>query len=83
MDGAWRGRKEVVEAIEANFAKVSNQKTLVESLIQQNDSIVMRVRETGQWTESRKLYEFRGVLWFTFEGSLIKQVEEFLTDTQG
>jgi ketosteroid isomerase-like protein len=76
MDGAWRGRDEVVAATRRNFALVANQKPEVESMISQGDSIAVLLRERGMFKSSGQTYSVRGVQWFTFANGKIKRIDQ-------
>jgi uncharacterized protein len=76
MDGAWRGRDEVVAATRRNFALVANQKPEVESMISQGDSIAVLLRESGMFKSSGQTYSVRGVQWFTFANGKIKRIDQ-------
>jgi len=78
MDGAWRGRDEVVAATRRNFALVANQKPEVESMISQGDSIAVLLRESGIFKSSGQTYSVRGVQWFTFADGKIKKIDEIV-----
>ena len=38
----------------------------------------MLLHETGNFKATRKKYEVRGVMWYTFDGLLLKRIEEFV-----
>jgi ketosteroid isomerase-like protein len=76
MDGAWRGRDEVVAATRRNFALVANQQPAVESMISQGDSIAVLLRESGMFKSSGQTYSVRGVQWFTFANGKIKRIDQ-------
>ncbi len=78
MDGAWRGRPRVLQALEQNFGKVEAQKTSTESMVCQGVSIALLITETGRLKVDGRAYHVRGVIWFLFAGERIKRVEEFL-----
>jgi ketosteroid isomerase-like protein len=76
MDGAWRGRDEVVAATRRNFALVADQKPEVESMLSQRDSIAVLLRESGMFKSSGQTYSVRGVQWFTFANGKIKRIDQ-------
>lgn len=78
IDGSWRGREEVIPAIASNFGKITEQRPEIESTIQQGNVVAMLFRETGRFKSDRRRYQARCVLWYTFEGTQIKRVEEFV-----
>src|ERR1700735_2280380 len=47
MDGAWKGRSEVVAATRKNFAMVAAQQPEIESMICQGDCVAVLLRESG------------------------------------
>ena len=65
-------------AITANFAKITEQVPEIESMIQQDDSIALVLRENGKLVEDGQPYRIRGVMWFEFESAKVKRIEEFL-----
>lgn len=79
MSGSWKGRSAVVAAIESNFGLVTEQNPRVEGFLHDCSSSAVLLRETGRFRASGRRYEIRGVAWYTFEGSLIKRVDEFMT----
>jgi len=82
MDGSWRGRERVLEAMAANFGQITEQKPETEALIEQGNRIAMLIRESGRWKESGNSYSVRGVIWWTFEGNRLTRVEEFFGPTR-
>jgi ketosteroid isomerase-like protein len=82
MDGCWRGREHVMQALTANFDKVTEQKPEPESVIEQGNQIAMLIRESGRWKESGHPYRVRGVIWWTFDGNRLARVEEFIGPTR-
>ena len=76
MDGAWRGRDEVVAATRRNFALVASQKPEVESMISQDELIAVLLRESGMFKSSGQTYSVRGVQWFTFANGKIKKIDQ-------
>jgi ketosteroid isomerase-like protein len=77
IDGSWKGRQEVVEAIARNFGKIAEQHSRVEAMIEQGDSIALLMSEHG--VLNGEPYRVRGVLWWTFEGDQVARTEEFVT----
>ena len=51
----WQGCANMVEAVRANFARISHQNSSIEGLIQQGDAVALRVRETGELVADRVL----------------------------
>ena len=74
--GSWYGYRDVTAAIAANFSKVTGQKPVIESMIQQDQVIAVRIRETGRIIATGEEYAVRGVLWFEFEDALIRRIDE-------
>jgi ketosteroid isomerase-like protein len=79
MDGAWRGRSEVVEATRKNFDLVTGQQPEVEGMISQGACIAILLRESGVLKSTGQSYRLRGVQWFTFANGKIKRIDEILT----
>jgi ketosteroid isomerase-like protein len=78
MDGTWRGRNEVVEAVRKNFALVSDQRPEIEGMIAQGDSVAVLLRESGVFKSTGQAYSIRGVQWFTFADGKIKRIDEIV-----
>jgi ketosteroid isomerase-like protein len=78
FNGLWKGIQDVVPAITANFAKITEQVPEIESMIQQDATIALVLRETGRLIEDDQAYRIRGVMWFEFEAAKVKRIEEFL-----
>jgi len=78
IDGVWRGQKQVIAGIAENFGKLIQQKPMVESIIHQDGALAIRLEETGVYKASGRRYHLRGVIWFTFDGSRVSRIEEFL-----
>ena len=78
MNGSWRGRGDVVAASKKNFALISDQRSTVESMISQGDSIAVLISETG--VIDGRSYDLRGVQWFTFEQGKLKRIEQILVE---
>jgi len=81
IDGFWRGRADVIAAATRNFQKFAQQQTQVETMVDEGDNVVWLVVESGCLNETGERYEVRGVMWFTFAGTQIRRVEEFLHAT--
>ena len=78
LEGSYYGREAVLHAILSNFDQVTQQVPKIEGLIEQGDSVAMLLHETGNFKATRKKYEVRGVMWYTFDGLLLKRIEEFV-----
>jgi ketosteroid isomerase-like protein len=81
LDGAWRGRDEVVAATRRNFGLLANQKPEIEGIISQGDRVAVLLRESGVFKSSGQAYSVRGVQWFTFAGGKIKKIDEIIAGT--
>jgi len=81
IDDSWRGRDSVIAAATRNFQKLAQQDPQVETMIEQDDNIVWLLRESGYIKENAQSYEARGVIWWNFEGTQIRRVEQFLHST--
>lgn len=78
LDGSWIGRNDVIEAMETNFGKLTEQTPQLETVITQGNSVVVRIRETGRFTTTGEEYSVHGIVWYKFEAGRLKLVEEFL-----
>ena len=76
-EGSWRVRHDVLKAIESNFGMITEQQPRIESMVQQDNVLAIRLHETGLLKSNSRRYEANGVIWFTFEGSRVKRIEEF------
>ncbi|MEO8130372.1 MAG: nuclear transport factor 2 family protein [Bryobacteraceae bacterium] len=82
-EGSWLGRENVLRAIESNFAMITDQHPRIESIVQQEHALALRMSETGTLKAGSHRYEAHGVTWFTFEGSRVKKIEEFFHSVVG
>ena len=78
LDGAWRGRDEVVAATRRNFALLANQKPEIEGMIAQGDRIAVLLRESGVFKSNGQAYSVRGIQWFTFANGKIAKIDEII-----
>lgn len=78
MDGAWRGKAEVVAAMRNNFSKVRDQRPVVESTVSSGETTAMLFREEGEYVEDGSRYSVRVVAWLTFNGRQISRIEEIV-----
>lgn len=78
LDGAWRGRDEVVAATRRNFALLSNQKPEIEGMISQGDRVAVLLRESGVYKSNGQAYSVRGAQWFTFAAGKITKIDEIV-----
>ncbi len=78
MNGVWRGRVNVIAAMTMNFKKVTEQKPVIQDIVQRDDILVIRMRESGRFVESKIPYDVDVVLWCTFSGGKIAKIEEFI-----
>lgn len=78
MNGTWRGRVNVLAAMTMNFKKVTEQKPLIQDMVQRDDVLVLRMRESGRFVESKIPYDVDVVFWCTFSGGKISKIEEFV-----
>jgi ketosteroid isomerase-like protein len=76
LDGAWRGRSDVVEATRRNFALIGVQQPEIESIIRQGDCVAVLLRESGVFRSTGQAYSIRAVQWFTFAEGKIKRIDE-------
>jgi ketosteroid isomerase-like protein len=78
LDGAWRGRAEVVAATRKNFALLGEQKPEIESIISEGDRTAVLLRESGIFKSNGQPYSVRGVQWFTFADGKIRKIDEII-----
>jgi ketosteroid isomerase-like protein len=78
MDGEWRGREAVLEAMQRNFALVENQQPQVEQMISQDNAVVLLLRERGVLKSDGRRYDVRCVQWFQFAGGKIQSIDEIV-----
>jgi ketosteroid isomerase-like protein len=78
LDGSWSGRDSVIAAATSNYQKLAEQSPQIETMIEQGDNVVWLLLESGHLKENGQRYEARGVIWWTFQGTRICRVEEFL-----
>ncbi len=78
LDGAWRGRAEVIAATRKNFMALAEQKPEIESMISQGDCVAVLLNETGVFKSNGQPYSVRGVQWFTFADGKISRIDEIV-----
>jgi ketosteroid isomerase-like protein len=78
LDGAWRGRSEVVEATRRNFALIGIQQPEIEGMIRQGDSVAVLMRERGTFKATGQAYSIRAIQWFTFASGKIRKIDEIV-----
>lgn len=76
VSGIWRGREAVVSALRVNFAKVRDQRPVIESTVSSGETTAMLLREEGEFVDDGSPYSVRVAIWITFNGRLISRVEE-------
>jgi ketosteroid isomerase-like protein len=76
LDGAWKGRREVVAAAKRNYAQVESQQPTIDGMISQGDSVAVLMRESGVVKSSREAYSIRAVQWFTFADGKIRKIDQ-------
>src|SRR5580704_14018925 len=74
IDGSWNGRADVIAAATRNFQKLVEQQPRIETMVDQGDTVVWLLVESGYLKETRQRYEARGVIWWAFAGSQIRRV---------
>jgi ketosteroid isomerase-like protein len=79
INGSWVGRSNVIAAATRNFQKLSQQDPRIETMVEQDDNIVWLLLESGYLKENGQRYELRGVIWWTFQGTQIRRIEEFIS----
>ncbi len=83
LDGAWRGRADVVAATRRNFALLAHQKPEIESMIAEDGRIAVLLRESGVFKSNAQPYSVRGVQWFTFTDGKISKIDEIIASHPG
>jgi ketosteroid isomerase-like protein len=78
INGAWRGRAEVVAAARKNYGQLESQQPTIEGMISEGDSIAVLVRESGVLRSTGQAYSVRGVQWFTFAGGRISKIDQVI-----
>jgi ketosteroid isomerase-like protein len=78
LDGAWRGRADVVAATRRNFSEIESQQPEIESMISQGNAVVVLIRESGMFKSTGQAYSIRAVQWFTFAGGKISKIDEIV-----
>jgi ketosteroid isomerase-like protein len=78
IDGSWTGRANVIAAATRNFQKLAQQQPRIETMVDQSDNVVWLLAESGYLKETGQRYEARGVIWWTFAGTQIRRVEQFI-----
>ncbi len=78
MRGAWRGRTEVLAAIERNFRQLTEQRPVVRQMVTNGPVIAMLMEEGGRIAATRERYAVRGMMWYEFAGGKLKRFEEYL-----
>lgn len=81
INGAWRGRGEVVAAARKNYGQLESQQPAIEGMISEGDSIAVLVRESGVLRSTGQAYSIRGVQWFTFAGGRISKIDQVIAST--
>jgi hypothetical protein len=61
LDGAWKGRNEVVAAAKRNYGQVESQQPVIEGMISQGDAVAVLMRESGMIKSTGRTYSIRGV----------------------
>lgn len=76
MDGTWHGRDAVLNAAKRNYAMVTDQKPVVESIVANGESVAVLLRETGNLRGADETYSVRLVQWFTFAEGKITKIDQ-------
>jgi len=76
INGAWRGRTDVVAAAKRNYGLLESQQPAIEGMISQGDSIAVLMSESGVLKSTGQTYSIRGVQWFAFADGKIKKVDQ-------
>jgi len=76
MQGSWRGRSAVIEAMRRNFGLVTSQQPVIENMISQSDCVGVLLTESGVLKSTGETYRIRAVQWFTFSDGRIKKIDQ-------
>jgi ketosteroid isomerase-like protein len=76
MDGLWRGGEAIVAALRSNFALLDEQEPEMEKMLAHDNYVVVLLRERGVFKADQRPYEYRAVIWYTFDGGRIKRIDE-------
>ena len=76
MNGTWKGRDAVVDAMRRNFGMVRDQRPTVEATLHQGYTTAILFQEQGVFTDDDSPYSIRAVMWVTYEDGYIHRVEE-------
>jgi ketosteroid isomerase-like protein len=74
LNGCWRGRAEVGEAMQRNFASLSEQQAEILAVVAQGDSVVLFSQERGKVRATGAPYHLRWVQLFTFQDDKVVRV---------
>lgn len=76
--GHWRGKQEVGEAVQQNFALLEDQKPEIQTVVAQGDTVILVGRETGRFRPTGLPYTVHWVQIFTLRnGKAIRFRELF------
>jgi ketosteroid isomerase-like protein len=78
INGAWKGRGEVIAAARRNYGQLENQQPAIDGMISEGDWIAVLMRETGVLRSTGQAYSVRGVQWFTFTGGRISKIDQVI-----
>lgn len=76
MNGYWRGRDNVVAALRHNFAKVRDQRPVVDATIHSGYTTSILFSEQGVFVADEVPYSVRASLWITYDGERIHRIDE-------
>jgi ketosteroid isomerase-like protein len=74
ISGNWRGRTEVVSAVQRNFAALSEQQAEILAVVAQGDTVVLFAQERGKVRATGMPYHLRWVQLFTFHNETLVRV---------
>jgi ketosteroid isomerase-like protein len=79
LEGTTRGPGNIIEALVRNFETVTEQSPVIEAIVEHENYVITRIRETGKLRRTGEAYQGRAILWFTFEKGQILQLDEVVS----
>jgi ketosteroid isomerase-like protein len=71
------GPTALLAAMQANYAKMEDQRPEIISLIAQGNTVAVLMREQGRYRPTGKPYDLRGVQLFEFRDGQVARLQEF------
>lgn len=79
IEGTTRGPANIIEALARNFETVTEQVPAIEAIVEHENQVIARTRETGKLRRTGEAYQGRAIMWFTFEKGQILQFDEVVS----